>query len=242
MKQVVYKSAQRKRATKLAKAFVGRNKFVPLVEPVGRNGFAPVLGVAGPGEFVFVVLVRIVSPDEFALFPDPGEVVPVVGVMGPGGVTVVVGTMGSGEAGVLVGTVGSEGVVVVIMIMGAGASGVLVGTGGCGGAGGSIMTVGSEPAGVLIIVVFVGEGGMKDGEMVESVPGSGVTLDCIIGGGVDASAGVDASGGGAESTRLRNSLGCPNQKVVNRVEKNRSRPTLTFSVHRDGIAPCLIRQ
>ena len=190
------------------------------------------LGVAGRGELVFVVLVRIVSPDELRFSPDPGEVVVVVGVMGSGEAGVSVGTTGSGEAGVLVGTMGSGvvgvlvgimgsgGAAVVVMIMGAGASGVLVGTGGCGGAGGSIVTVGSEPTGVLIIVTFVGEGAeMGGGKSVESIPGFGVLLDCIVGGGVGATAGGDGSGGvdgsgvGAESTRLRNSLGRPNQKL-----------------------------
>ena len=85
---------------------MGRNKFAPLaLKPVGRNGFAPVLGVAGPCEFVFDVLVRIVSPDEFAFSP--------------------VGVIGSGEFGVFVGIMGSGGVAVVVMITGAGASGVL---------------------------------------------------------------------------------------------------------------------
>ena len=178
---MVYKSVQRKSTTKLAQAFAGRIKFVLLVlKPVGCSGFAPELGVPGPGEFVFVVLVRIVSPDEFAFFP--------------------VGVLGSGEFGVFVGIMGSGGVVVVT-IMGAGASGVLVGTEGCGGVVGSITTVGSDkPAGFLTIVFCDGRGAV--------VPGS---VDCITGGGMDGSAGVEGSGGGARSTRLRSSLGCPNQ-------------------------------
>ena len=102
------------------------------------------------------------------------------------------------------------------------------------------MTVGFEPAGVLTIVVFVG---VPVGKVVSSVGVPGVTVGGVIGGG----AGVPVGGGGvgtgvgAKSTRLRNSLGCPNQNLSTIVE-NRSTQNLTFSVHCDGIAPCLIRQ
>ena len=84
---MVYKSAQRKGAAKPAQAFVGRKQIVPLLlKPVGRNGFEPVLGIAGPREFV--VPVRIVGLDEFALFGgilDPGEFTVVVAVVAVGG-------------------------------------------------------------------------------------------------------------------------------------------------------------
>ena len=81
--------------------------------------------------------------------------------------------------------------------MGGGTSGVLGGTEGCACEGLKTNVGFGKFPGVLVIVTCDGEG-------------VGVMLDCIIGerGGMEASEDVNGPGGGAGSTRLRNSVGC----------------------------------